>query len=74
MQIPVDQIHGSPTFHYISEKQPDGSFQVRVEGQPEIPPGRASDENTAIRLATEHATEWLGRTGGGSGRGTWRTT
>lgn len=68
MQIPADQIFGSPSFHFISQKQEDGTFQVTIANRPEVPPGKGPSEQIAMTRAAQNAEAWLGKTGGGGSR------
>lgn len=56
MYLPSDQIQGSPNFHTIVVKQPDGTFTATNHSMPDVPPQNAADEMDAVRacrMATE---------------------
>lgn len=66
MNSPSDTIQGSPTFHYILEKLPDGSgYSCRNHSLgPQVPVVTAETEQQALTQAKAATEAWMGKGSG----------
>lgn len=64
MYFPADQIQGSPTFHTVVKKQPDGSYTAENVSMRDVPAQNRPSEAEAIRAVRSATEAYIGNGGG----------
>jgi hypothetical protein len=68
MRIPSDQIQGSPSFHSVISRRPDGKYEAVNKSMPSVPVVVADSESEAIRGINMATEKWIGEGCSSSGK------